>query len=185
MLETNEIQELILDSPIEFVLIGTYLNERVIIARSTNYEIDLLSELSDKTDYDNKSIFLKLMSFNIDSTFKISNISSELVRKSGMDRMDNLKFVWRGIPSMSDKNMMQKILDINTPLIYLDINRKRLDRNLKWILADLIYLANNSNNKNLLKIKNNRVIFWALLSMYIFFGILVFILFFLKKYNFS
>ncbi|MFW2791998.1 hypothetical protein [Acinetobacter baumannii] len=112
MIEKNEMQELIVDSPVEFVLIGTYLNERVIIARSTNYEIDLLSEFSDSVSFKKKSYFSNFLS--IDSSFKILNISSGYVRKSGMDRTDTLKFVWRGLGTDSK---MQKILDQNAPLI--------------------------------------------------------------------
>ncbi|HAV5900623.1 hypothetical protein [Acinetobacter baumannii] len=170
MIEKNEMQELIVDSPVEFVLIGTYLNERVIIARSTNYEIDLLSEFSDSVSFKKKSYFSNFLS--IDSSFKILNISSGYVRKSGMDRTDTLKFVWRGLGTDSK---MQKILDQNAPLIYSDINRNRLDKNLKWILADLIFLANNSNKKALLKVKNNKIFILGFLILYLLFGIFVFI----------
>ncbi|MFV5481815.1 hypothetical protein [Acinetobacter towneri] len=167
MINKNEVRELIVDSPIEFVLVGTYLNERVILARSRKYNIDLLSDISihnRKTNNVSKFFF-------VNSTPRVNHINSRLVRKSGMDRQDTLKFSWRGICNSEDFSKIQEILDMSTPLIYLDTYKGRLDNNLKWILADLVYIANEANKHSQSVSKKRKLINISFALVYIIFAI--------------
>lgn len=163
---------LIVDSPIEFVLIGTMNNRRIVLAKSRDAKIDLLSsQIDEAVNFSSKKILL-----NLKFSKKALAVDSKFIRKSGMDRYDNLKFVWRGLANKQDIAHLRDTINMSASLMYIDINKKNQKDELEWLIAELIYLANDFNSRRYHKLIQLNFVFYSFLLIYLF--VVLYIVFF-------
>ncbi|HFF4933985.1 TPA: hypothetical protein ACGDKW_003941, partial [Acinetobacter baumannii] len=171
MIGRNDQNILIVESPIEFVLIGTFHNRRVVLAKSSSAQIDLLSaRIKERSK---QSFYNQFFKFKIEKKPLI--VESVYVRKSGMDRYDNIEFVWRGLATKNNIDFLNEILNNNVSYIYTGINNYQKVE-LDWIIAELVFFANEFNNKRYQVLSNINIFmyFFAFLYFCIFIYIWVF-----------
>lgn len=162
MIGRNDQNILIVDSPVEFVLIGTFHNRRVVLAKSSSAQIDLLSARIKERSKD--SFYDQFLKFKIEK--KPLMVESVYVRKSGMDRYDNIEFVWRGLATKNNINFLKQILNNNVSYIYTDINNNQ-ESELDWIIAELVFFANEFSNKRYQLLSHINIFMYVFASLYL------------------
>jgi len=164
---------IILDSPIEFILIGTINNKRTVISQSRNAKIDLKS-------YASMSVFLEKPTNNI-LDMKINlipiKVEAEVEINSEFTRDDTLTFIWRGLASTKDKELIKNIFNEYSSNIFYAYTRN-YDDDFEWFLSDIITLCNQILEKNHNKIAKKRFFYSITLAIYIIITIVVILKFF-------
>jgi len=141
----------IVNSPIEFIILGTINNERAILVKSSNAQVDLQSSLYKYIGVERISPFSNflfskdkdLRPIQIDSKKFISNKIKENESKlpnNTFERLDNLTFIWRGVINTSDMDLIQKIFDRNIISIYKSYMNQDIET-IEYEVSDLIFLC--------------------------------------------
>ncbi|MCJ1925086.1 hypothetical protein MUB02_16265, partial [Acinetobacter baumannii] len=92
-------------------------------------------------------------------------VESVYVRKSGMDRYDNIEFVWRGLATKNNIDFLNEILNNNVSYIYTGINNYQKVE-LDWIIAELVFFANEFNNKRYQVLSNINIFMYFFAFLY-------------------
>lgn len=141
----------IVNSPIEFIILGTINNERAILVKSSNAQVDLQSSLYKYVGYERVSSFpdflfnknKDLKPIQIDSkkfiSTKIKENESKLPNNT-FERLDNLTFIWRGVINTSDIDLIQETFDRNIISIYKSYMNQDIET-IEYEVADLIFLC--------------------------------------------
>lgn len=164
---------IILDSPIEFILIGTINNKRTVISQSRNAKIDLKS-------YASRSIFLeKPVSNLLDMKIKLIpiKVEADFEIDSEFIRDDTLTFIWRGLANTKDRKLIENIFDEYSKNIFYAYNRN-YDDDFEWFLSDIITLCNQVLEKTHNQIAKKRFFYAIALSIYIIITIALILKFF-------
>lgn len=162
--EKNDDSVLVVESPIEFVLIGTLDNRRVIIAKSRLAKIDLLSSRLKKSKDSYISLYQKILNPKVSK--KPHFVESVYIKKIGMSRYDNLEFVWRGIASRNDVKIIEDVLNNSVINIYIDINKKNSRSELEWIISELVFVANELGNRTYQRIIKRKIVLLIFMILY-------------------
>lgn len=145
----QKIKTIILESPIEFILIGTINNRRTILAKSRNAKVDLRSYSSfdflfEKKINNTKKIINPLIFLNkIElKPIKINsiNFSTKDTDFSSINRLDNLTFIWRGLASESYQDVISKIFNKQCYSISYSYFENDYEQ-FEWDLSDIISLC--------------------------------------------
>lgn len=145
----QKIKTIILESPIEFILIGTINNRRTILAKSKDAKVDLRSyssfdflfekKINSTKKIINSFIFLnkiELKPMKINS----KNFSMKDPDFSSNNRLDNLTFIWRGLASESYQEVISDIFNKQCYSIsysYFEHDYEQFE----WDLSDIISLC--------------------------------------------
>lgn len=153
---------ILLDSPIEFILIGTINNKRTVIAQSRNAKLDLKS-------YASMPVFLKRPTnhlFDIKIKLVPIKLESDVEILSDNIRDDTLTFIWRGLSSGKDNDYLQRIFDEYATNIFFAYTRGD-DDDFEWFLSDIVTLCSDILQKNYNMFARKRFFYLIILSMYI------------------
>lgn len=173
----------VVNSPIEFIILGTINNERAILVKSNSAQVDLQSSLYKYIGYEKFSPLPKLF-FNknkdlkpiqIDSTKFISNKfkpNETKLPNNTFDRLDNLTFIWRGVQNNSNMDLIQQTFDRNILSIYKAYVGQDIET-IEYEVSDLIFLCIESIRDKEIKIERMRIIFLFLLIYLIFIGLYI------------
>jgi hypothetical protein len=174
---------IVVNSPIEFIILGTINNERAILVKSNSAQVDLQSSLYKYIGYERFSPIPKIF-FNrnkdlkpiqIDSTKFISNkVKPNEIKlpNNTFDRLDNLTFIWRGIQNKSNMELIQQTFDRNIMSIYKAYVSQDIET-IEYEVSDLIFLCIESIRDKEIKIEKMRLIFLLLLTYLIFIGLYI------------
>ncbi|EXD15358.1 hypothetical protein [Acinetobacter baumannii] len=186
----NNRQIIILDSPIEFMLIGTIENKRIVLAKSSEARVDLKSYSSVTYFFEKKKVRKKN---KLEELFYLKNIELEPLKVDSNvflfidkdedffknKRLDNLTFVWRGLASEADKEVIESLFDERSYSIVQSYYYQDIEQ-LEWDVSDIISVCSFAldDRKNLL-IKKKRF-FQIFMSIYILMFFLMILLSFIK-----
>lgn len=167
-----------LNSPIEFIIIGTMNNERLILVKSQNAKIDLQSNLYLNFKISNlqKYFNYKKTPIRVNSEKFISNKIKENENKlpnNNFDRLDNLTFIWRSRKSLNKHEYytIKETFDRNI----LSIFKGYMKQDIEYVelnISDLIVCCIKKNEKD----KKDLIIKSLLTSLFVIYSILIFIL---------
>ncbi len=148
----KDINVVLVESPVEFVLIGPIRDQLKVLVKSKNAGIDLIGYSQDENEdlYINSSIFLnslipqKVNSKNFDQlSVRVVPDNEEEFRFSEDFRLTSYMFVWRGVKNNRFNRKINYYFDSNLPDIIFALQNQDLDK-LEWTLATIISLCNNS-----------------------------------------
>jgi len=167
-----------LNSPIEFIIIGTMNNERVTLVKSQNAKIDLQSNLylNIKFTIVQKYFNYKKIPMRVNSEKFISNKIKDNENKlpnNNFDRLDNLTFIWRSRQPLNKHEyfLIKEIFDRNILSIFKGYMKQDIEY-VEYNVSDLIAYCIEKNERD----KKNLISKLVLLTSVIIYSILIIIL---------
>lgn len=173
----------VVNSPIEFIILGTINNERAILVKSSNAQVDLQSSLYKYVGHEKfrplpKFFFNKnkdLKPIQIDSTKFISNkVKPNEIKlpNNTFERLDNLTFIWRGVQNNNNMELIQQTFDRNIISIYKAYVNQDIET-IEYEISDLIFLCMDDIRYKEIKIEKMKILFLFLLTYLIFVGLYI------------
>ena len=149
MIRNGKTNVILVESPVEFILIGPIYDNLKVLVKSKNAGIDLIgfSQDENSNEYVNgSSLFLtslvpqKVYSREAEQLHHDNFINGNFTEHY---RDSTYKFIWRGVKNNRFNNIIEKTFDMRLYDIVSAIRKEDLD-NLEWHLAGIISLCNNS-----------------------------------------
>jgi hypothetical protein len=154
---------IVIDSPIEFALIGPSKGRDKLLIKSRNAGMDLVGLARVAMDTDDKEpeseSILNLL-FNINSVKFVRSIPVSDARPEFDSRKSEYIFAWKGFASSNGVNRVRKALNLNAQELRAAIASSDSEH-AEWSIASLIYLCAAANDYRL---RFRRVIVASLIS---------------------
>lgn len=154
---------IVLDSPVEFVIVGPSGSRDKVLVRSKNAGLDLvgLAAHGEAGTQDIISSLWRSRPLNVVTSYPVPDI------RSSMDsRHSKFRFAWRGLASASGIERVENVLNSLLPELHRAIEERDLEE-IEWTISPVIYNCTRASEQRL----GYRRVFLTAAALYLFIGV--------------
>jgi hypothetical protein len=141
----------ILESPLEFALVGPHKSRDRVLVRSKNAGLDLIGLAAEAGDPFERPWPSSDIPFSLWSNRQLNIVKTAPVRDVGHEtdsRLSKFRFVWNGLASKSAIEAVEKVLNLNLVELHRAVTMEDAE-DIEMALAPVIYRCARANEQRL------------------------------------